>query len=435
MLRTLLLRAFALLMFFLAHLGAIALAEEVLDKKTPNKGSPEGDINYFITDLEPARLEPAEEDTDTKDDGVEQDNGHSLKLAAPIKDLTANEEEKISDNSSAAAPEFTRRHYVLHDKITKCLKFYRERPENAAARSPWGVMHAMIAYGAETEIYAEGRRVNAISWLNWNGACRGMRLFRSGNGRIYGLEGPGLQGHSGQYLAMLAQCKVMSGSPMLIDGKKYTVADLIETEMATCRSGTELTFKLIGLSHFLRSHVKWRSKNGEEWDVPRLIKEELAQSVVGAACGGTHRMMSFSYAVHIRQQRGEPIDGQWLRAKKYVDDYHEYTLGMQNPDGSFSTNFFEGRGNSSDINQKLRTTGHILEWLAFSLPEDQVREDPRLLAAANCLADLMLYNSRNSWEVGPKGHAIRALVLYKNRVFGDDVAKHPSEVASGRDEP
>ena len=442
MFRTLLLRALAVILFLLAHLAAIGFADEIPDNKPVEQDSSEGDFDYLITDLEPARLE---EVADSVDGTAEPDEKPALRLAAPIEELPAEEVAKEADSndsdlaterreqnlneSSQAAGEFTRTHQVLHDKITKCLEYYRERPENAAARSPWGIMHAMIAYGAESEVYADGRKINAISWLNWNGPCRGMRLFRSSNGGIYGLEGPGLQGHSGQYLAMLAQCKVKSNSPMLIDGKSYTVADLIETEMATCKSRTELTFKLIGLSHYLRSNVSWRSQSGESWDIQRLIKEELANPVIGAACGGTHRMMGFSYAVHIRQKRGEPIDGQWLRAKTYVDDYHEYTLGMQNPDGSFSTNFFEGRGNSNDINETLRSTGHILEWLAFSLPEEQLRDDPRLIAAATFLVDLMLHNSQNSWEVGPKGHAIRALVLYKKRIFGDDFEKQASEVA------
>ena len=55
-------------------------------------------------------------------------------------------------------------------------------------------------------------------------------------------------------------------------------------------------------------------------------------------------MTGFSYAVRKREQRGEPIEGQWLRAKKFVDDFHEYTFKLQNPDGSFSTEWFVDAG-------------------------------------------------------------------------------------------
>ncbi len=46
----------------------------------------------------------------------------------------------------------------------------------------------------------------------------------------------------------------------------------------------------------------------------------------GAACGGTHRLMGLSYAVRKREQRGEPITGIYLEAKKYIDQYHKYTV-------------------------------------------------------------------------------------------------------------
>ena len=337
----------------------------------------------------------------------------------------------LNDNS-----EMSRELTLLRGNVRKCLAIYRQKHENAATRSPWGIMHAMITFGAETEIYASGHKKNAIGWLCWNNACRGMRLLRLENGRIQGNEGPGLQGHAGQFLALLAQCGVKSSSPIRVSGRDFTVADLIASEMASCKPKTELTFKLIGLSHYLKSDTAWRTSDGERWDIPRLIKEELAQPIVGAACGGTHRMMGFSYSVRVREKRGEPVTGEWLRAQKYVKDYVEYTFRLQNPDGSFSTKFYEGRGNSSDIQERLRTTGHLLEWLVFTMPEDRLL-DPRLLAAVKYLSQLMLRNQDEKWEVGPKGHAVRALVLFDKRVSGRSTwpqARRRGLLASGDDE-
>jgi hypothetical protein len=431
----------------LAHLAAIAFAqEEFRDVKTSKSRLPKGKIRVTFSDdveqmvnivegegewitisddiLDEASEQETQEtekrEIETQDQETQQSETQEADTQESVEPKT--EEGEPENQETPAPPQFTREHHVLHDKIKRCLDYYRAQTENAASLSPWGIMHAMMAYGPDSEVYADGRKVNAISWLCWNGPCRGMQLMKLSNGRIYAQEGPGLQGHSGQFLAMLAQCRVKSKSPMRVEGKQFTVVDLIRSEMLTCRSGTELTFKLIGLSHYLRSDVRWRSQYGEVWDIPRLIREELAQPVVGSACGGTHRMMSFSYAVRIRSTREEPIDGEWLRAKTYVEDYHEYTLGMQNPDGSFSTNFFESRADSGDIDEKVKTTGHILEWLAFSMTEDQLRDDPRMLAAANCLVDLLLRNYKNDWEIGPKGHAIRALLLYKKRAFGDNYA-------------
>jgi hypothetical protein len=159
---------------------------------------------------------------------------------------------------------------------------------------------------------------------------------------------------------------------------------------------------------------------GEDWDIPRLIREELAQPIIGAACGGTHRLTGFSYAVNKRKKQGGEFDGQWLRAKKYLDAYHDYIYRLQNPDGSFSTKWFEGREDYGDMDRRLQTTGHMLEWLVCSLSDDQL-DDPRLIKTVHYLIGLMEDGARmrKKWEIGPRGHAIHALSLYNERRFGD----------------
>lgn len=302
------------------------------------------------------------------------------------------------------------------ERIRDTLAYYFVRPENAAVRSPWGIMHAIIAYGVDTSLIAGGEEVNAIGWLCWNRPCRGQRLFRTSKGRIVTPIGPGYQGHAGQFLAMMAQSKVKLDYPMQVNGVDLAIADLVKHEQATCRRNSELTFKLIGLVHYLDSDAEWKSNTGAKWDIPRLIKEELAQPVSGAACGGTHRMMGFSYAVHKRKQRNESFTGQWLRAQKYVDSYIEYTFKLQNRDGSLSTDWFRGRGHRGDSDRKIQTTGHLLEWLVFSLPEEDLT-DPRVTRAVDFLNTTLWDNRQRTLEVGPKGHALRALALYDERVF------------------
>lgn len=316
----------------------------------------------------------------------------------------------------------------LREKIRDCLGYYYQRPENVASRSPWGCMHWMIAYGVDADLIAGNRKVNAIGYLNYNGNCNGQSLFWSQNGRIQANIGPGVQGHAGQYLAMLAQSRVKTDYPMLVEGQKFTVADLIEHEKLTCRPRTELTFKLIALTHYLQSDDKWLSNDGQEWDIPRLIKEELAQPIIGAACGGTHRLTGFSYAVRKREQRKEPISGQWSRAKKFIEDYHEYTFKLQNPDGSFSTAWFAGREDNGPPTRRLETTGHITEWLAYSLTKDELT-DPRMVKAVDYLATLLIENRHEKWGIGPLGHGLHALALYDERMFEGQPGKRAEQLA------
>ena len=318
---------------------------------------------------------------------------------------------------SSAQLAFSEQELERRDLIRKCLSYYFQQKENTSTRSPWGLMHALIAFGVDTEFISRGKEVNAAGYLCWNGSGRGQRLFSIRKGQIHTPIGPGFQGHEGQFLAILAQSRVQKDYPLRISGKRLTVQDLIEHEQRTCRPKSELTFKLIGLSHYLPINATWECNNGSQWDLERIIKEELAQPVVGAACGGTHRMMGFTYAVQKRIRKGGEITGQWERAEKFVSEFVDYTLELQNSDGSFSTKWFEGRGNENSKARKLQTTGHLVEWLVATLPPERLREQD-IAQAVDFLAKLMWKDRRMKWEVGPKGHAVRALALYDERVFG-----------------
>ncbi|MFV2067542.1 MAG: hypothetical protein ACC645_11225 [Pirellulales bacterium] len=319
------------------------------------------------------------------------------------------------DPEETIDPEMAR----LRDRIRKALTIYYARPTNSGERSPWGIMHAIVAFGVDTQILRGGPNgppVTGVGWLCYNGRGRGQQLFYPSGDRFGLHKGPGVQGHDGQLLAILAQSHVMVDYPIRVAGKQFTVADLVEYEKGNCLSGTELTFTLIGLVHYLDTDATWKNERGQVWSIQRLIREELARPIRGAPCGGSHRLMGLSYAVAKRARRGEPMVGQFRRAKIYLRDYQRYTFGLQNRDGSFSTEWFRGRGNRADEDRKLQTTGHVLEWMVFSLPDEE-RTDPRIVRAVSFTTDLLLQEQNRDWKIGPLGHALRALVLYNTLVF------------------
>ncbi|OHB79297.1 MAG: hypothetical protein A2W31_15725 [Planctomycetes bacterium RBG_16_64_10] len=309
---------------------------------------------------------------------------------------------------------------ALRDKVRQVLRIHFQRSLNSRDHSPWAIMHSVIAFGVDTQIRLggpQGTPVTAIGWLCFNRNTRGQQLFFPVDQGFGVHHGPGLQGHNGQLLSILAQAHVMPDYAIQVGGRDFTVADLVEYEKRTCVARTELTFKLIGLSHYLDLNATWQCRNGEQWSIPRLIREELAQPIQGATCGGTHRLMGLSYALRTRAKRGEPIVGEYHRAQIFVQDYHQYTFRLQNQDGSFSTDWYRGRENRPDPVRKLQTTGHILEWLAYSLPRQEL-EDGRTIRAVDFLSSLILAGGDREWEIGSLGHALHALVLYDQRVFG-----------------
>ena len=82
----------------------------------------------------------------------------------------------------------------LRGRIRECLAYYYFRPENVAIRSPWGAMHAMIAYGVDSELIAGNKQVNAIGYLCYNGTCNGQQLFYLSNGKLQTRSAPACKG-------------------------------------------------------------------------------------------------------------------------------------------------------------------------------------------------------------------------------------------------
>ncbi len=311
----------------------------------------------------------------------------------------------------------------LKQWIDQTLTTYQRRPLNTAENTPWEVMHGFIAFGIPTQVRVGGPAgdlVSAIGWSNMGGRCRGQTMLTTSGDRLMALKGYfGVQGHSAQYLAILAQCRVAASSPITVEGKKFTVADLIEEEKLACKPATELTFSLIALAHYLPTDATWTSRDGEQWSLPRLVEEEIVQTIRGAPCGGTHRLFGLAYGCQRRLKATGQLDGAYLRADRYVRDFQNFTLSrLQNRDGSFSTEWFKYPADrEDDVDRKVQTTGHILEWLVASLDQERLY-DPRVVSAAEFLCRSLSREPSREWKIGPLGHALHALNIYQERAWG-----------------
>jgi hypothetical protein len=364
--------------------------------------------------------------------------GEPDRLAKPSKSATPptnpedyqdREAEAAPPKHAAPLPPLSRNQRALREKVRSVLKYYYDRPLNTGNRGPWEVMHAMLAYEVHSRVLQggpNGEPITAVGWLCFNQPCRNRSLmYLNEEGQLRVRVGPALQGHEGQLLALLAQARVRADYPIKVDGKDFTVADLIAVEKSTCYPKTELTFKLIGLLRYLDMNARWVNDQGVPWDFPSLVREEMHQPVRTAACGGTHRLSGLTLAVKKRRASGLPVDGVYAEAAQFVANYQNYAYRLQNADGSFSTEWFKGPGSEPDIDRRLKTTGHILEWLLYAASEEQIT-NYRTVRAVNYLTNIMHANRTRDWEAGPLGHAIHALVLYDRLAF----AKYDAPVAS-----
>ena len=85
--------------------------------------------------------------------------------------------------------------------------------------------------------------------------------------------------------------------------------------------------------------------------------------------------------------------------------------------------FFAVQGASSDAAGTLRATGHILEWLVFSLPDNRL-EDPQVAKSIGYTISMLEHWQRsiNTAAASPRllsavMRAAHALLMYDQRVF------------------
>ncbi|MEX0867020.1 MAG: hypothetical protein WD030_06640 [Pirellulales bacterium] len=400
------------------------LAEQPFLDDSEGRADPIGRTLSGATPHEAAGAEEVAPEDPPSNDNAETDSSEEAEQAIQPEAEQAETHEDELDENAAAKPlrelkPLTPEQITLRNKIRHVRAIYRQKLLNTRDHGHWETMHAIVAYGVDAEIRVGspyGRKANAIGWICWNGQSARERMFLPRGEGFQPRNGPGLQGHDGQLLAILAQARVKDSYPMRIGGHDFTIADLVRYEQATCEPNTELTFKLIGLNRYLDPDASWTDRRGRDWSLERLVEEELKQPIVGAACGGTHRLFGLTYAYQRREALGLPVTGHFQRAKIFINDYQKYAWRLQNSDGSFSSNWFAGRGDNRDIDRKLQTSGHISEWLAFSLPTEEL-ESQRMQRAISFVADSLGSQQSRDWRIGPLGHALNALRIYDDRVF------------------
>ncbi len=344
---------------------------------------------------------------------------------------------KESKKSAAAKPAKPKRQLTpamteLRDQVRQTLAFHHRQPLNSQQNTVSEVINFCWAYGCFTEMTlndANGeRRVNGVTCLCWNYPCGGFYPLMMSQGHVSAGLGYGLQMRPSQLLATLAVSRVQATYPVRVGETTRNVADLVESEKLSCRAGSDLSMKLIGLSYYV-GDATWKNDLGEEWSVERLVKEELKQPVLSAPDGGNNRLFALSFAIARRERRDQPVVGIYADAQKYLREMQKFSYNLQNSDGSWGF-FLSARGANADFSLQLRSTAYITEWLTLAASEDRL-EDPRLVAAVTYLTnglnsqryrtDVSDYSTQ---EIEGVMRAVHALALYDEREFKPtDVAK------------
>ena len=86
---------------------------------------------------------------------------------------------------------------ALQAKIRRVLAIYFPKHQNTRDNTAWEVMHEIIAFGVDSQLYRggpQGPKVNAIGWLCYNGSCKGEQMLYLDRGQPGRPQGPGSAG-------------------------------------------------------------------------------------------------------------------------------------------------------------------------------------------------------------------------------------------------
>jgi hypothetical protein len=346
---------------------------------------------------------------------------------------------KPTKNSAAAPakskPRLSQEMTALRDQVRQQLAAAQKQTFNTRQNSATEILSVCLAFGCDGEVSSEGpdgRRINGIACLCYNYPCQGFELLGSYKKYPAARIGYGYQEHPGEFLAMLAMSRVAGSYSVHLGRQNYKVADLVEAEKLACRSGSDMSLKLIGLAHYV-AELEWKNDLGETWSIERMINDELDQPTATASDGGLNRLLGISYAVARRAKSGRPLEGVYKRAQKYITQCQEYALRQQNGDGTWGPYFLAARAAGAESLSDLRSTGYVLEWLALSLPEAKLT-DPHIVSAVESVLRLV-GSQRYQWnapslstrEIVSLEHALHALVIYDQRAFAPfDAAEKPA---------
>ncbi len=306
----------------------------------------------------------------------------------------------------------------LPQLINDAVSITSRRYLTADVHTPWQIMHGLLALRDQYKIKVDGEKVSALNWLTERRNYKGQPIIEHTphGGRFHTFTEPyAFEGHPNQFLAIstMSELSVDFAFNTTVGGQ-VTIQDMINNAKADVNDREEITWTLWALSRYLPVDSEWISASGEPWSIERLVQIQTYANPVDAACGGTHGLFALSLARNSYLSTGRPLRGIWLEADQKIKRYIAKSKSLQNPDGTFSTEYFKGSGESSDFGKRIATSGHILEFLMVAAQDDQLQQEwmqKAIFAVANDLVE----NRKAAADCGPLYHALHALVLYRQR--------------------
>lgn len=306
----------------------------------------------------------------------------------------------------------------LPQLINDAVSITSRRYLTADVHTPWQIMHGLLALRQDYKIKVDGEKVSALNWLTERRLYKGLPIVEHTphGGRFHTFTEPyAFEGHPNQFLAIATMSELPVDFTFYTTvGGQVTIQDMINNAKATVNDREEITWTLWALSRYLPVDSEWYSADGEPWSIERLVQIQTYANPNEAACGGTHGLFALSLARNSYLATGQPLRGIWLEADQKIKRFIAKSKSLQNDDGTFSTEYFKGPGESTDFGKRIATSGHILEFLMVAAHDDQLQQE-WMQDAIYAVANDLVVNRKEAADCGPLYHALHALVLYRQR--------------------
>jgi hypothetical protein len=306
----------------------------------------------------------------------------------------------------------------------------------------WTIFHGILGVGPDDAMIFDPvtkKRSKAIDFLASGARVNGLEFVPTADGvEVETMPGSIIgQGHQDQFVAEMAEWELPRDKKFFVNGKEYTFDDFIRQAKAHASLTTktfagpdplELTWTIVIVSKYYGPDYQWTNSRGEKLSVAEMARYELSQPIATSpVCGGTHRLFGVTWAYYLHRKAGGKKDGVWKDVADTIAEYEDRARKLQNKDdGSFSTRYFDGPGDDPDTTVRIATTGHILEWLALAMTDEQLKQQ-WVADAADALAKLILENSFRELDGGSLYHAAHGLELYRARLWGTP-SGHPQPI-------
>ncbi|NOX55605.1 MAG: hypothetical protein GXP27_14435, partial [Planctomycetes bacterium] len=303
-------------------------------------------------------------------------------------------------------------------QVDEAIDLTRRRRLSADVHSPWQIFHGVLAYGRDFQIKRGEELIPALKWIAGGATYDGLPLVEAtaDGARFHPYTRPyAFEGHANQFLAILSSSNLPRDFKFRAGDREVTLGDMIRQAQLDVTADEELTWTLWSLSHYLDPEARWTNRYGEVWSLERLVQLCSLDSLSWVPCGGTHRLYAVTYARNQYLKKHRELRGAWQLADQWIQYYIQMARSMQNSDGSFSNNYFDGSGYTYDVVERLETSGHTLEWLILALPDERLNE-PWVRRAVAAVARDLIDSSTEPVECGPLYHATHGLVLYRDRI-------------------